>query len=189
MNPYRCRPHAVVLSLTAAALLFHAPAGAQTADTGAMPSLAALLDETDAVVHGFVSAPAPSNQPGEQHPVVVYNLRYPVVVFDGGAGLLGLDARPSWLQTVEVRVDNRDLGADREHRTLVPGEEALLFVQKRDNVLVVAAAVRIEDDRVVPHLPDASFARAYAGMKMYDFTEEVVLRRLFLPPHLRASSN
>ena len=206
MTIYRIQSVRVaVLGVTALVMLLHAPSWAQskrngdtaalatTASTEAPHSLEALLDDTDAIVQGVISQPAPYStgagavrQGGDdvQYPVVVFRVHYPVVVFQRSDSVLGLDSEPSWTQTISVRLVNQTVSRDygpwasvvgrRAGPVLTPGAESLLFLKKYEDVLIVAAAFRIAGERIVPVLPAAPFVQGYDGMNIDEFTVEVL---------------
>ena len=197
MTTHRIQPVRVaVLGLTALLMLFHGsgwaqskggdePAAQATAAAAKVmepQSLETLLDDTDAIVQGFMSEPAPNTSDAGsaghrdddwQYPVSVFRMHYPVVVFQRADNTLGLDSGLSWTQTIDVRLFNY------AGRALTPGAESLLFLKKYADVLIVTAAFRIEDERIVPLLPEATFVQEYAGTKIDDFTADV-LTDLFL---------
>ena len=212
MTTHRVQPVRVaVLGLTALVMLFHGPSWAQSkrgnepatqataASAEAMEpqSLEALLDDTDAIVQGVISEPAPyttgagalGHRDDDVHyyPVIVFRVHYPVIVFQRADSTLGLDSGPSWTQTIDVRLVNQAVSRDDSAgaavhpagRALTPGAEFLLFLKKDAEVLTVTAAFRIAGERIVPLLPEAPFVQEYAGMKIDDFTVEV-LTDLFL---------
>ncbi len=206
MTTHRIQPVRVaVLGLTALVMLFHgpswaqskrgddpvAPAPAASAEAMEPQSLEALLDDTDAIVQGIISEPAPyttgagtvGHRDNDMHdPIIVFRVYYPVIVFQRADSTLGLDSGPSWTQTIDVRLVNqavsRNDGAGAAvhpaGRALTPGAEFLLFLKKYADVPTVTAAFRIAGGRIVPLLPEAPFVQEYAGMKIDDFTVDVL---------------
>ena len=198
MHPVR----AAVLGGTALVMLFHAPGWAQSqrgsdtaapapvASAGAMAprSLEALLDDTDAIVRGVISRPAPVSTDAGAVQHRSYDVHSPVIVFQRADTTLGLNPGPSWRQTVSVRLVTRAVsrhdGAGAfayPARVLTPRAESVLFLKKRADVLTVTAAFRIVDERLVPQLTEATFVDEYMGMKISDFAV-AVLKDLFLGP-------
>ena len=221
MTTRRIQPVRVaVLGLSALVMLFHGPSWAQSkrgnepagqataASAEAMEpqSLEALLEDTDAIVQGVISEPAPytmgagtvEHRDDEVHyTVIVFRVHYPVIVFQRADSTLGLDAGPSWTQTIDVRLVNQAVSLDDgagapvhpAGRALTPGAESLLFLKKYAEVLTVTAAFRIAGERIVPLLPEAPFVQEYAGMKIDDFTVDVLTGLFLRQIQSRASSD
>ena len=201
MTHPRCKPVRVaILSVTALTMLSHGSSWAQSAggnDTAAQvtalaaqamepQSFEALLDDTDAIVQGVMSQTAPFVAYADTIRQRVYDVHYPVIVFQREDTALGLDPGPSWTQTISVRlVERARPDADRSAApvdppgTITPGIDCLLFLKQHADALWVTAAFRIVDKRVVPLLPEATFIQESAGRKVTDFTVDV-LTQLFL---------
>ena len=151
-------------------------------------SLEALLDDTDAIVRGVISRPAPVRTDAGAVQHRSYDVQSPVIVFQRADITLGLNPGPSWMQTVSVRLVTRAVsrhdGAGAfayPARVLTPGAESVLFLKKHADVLTVTAAFRIVDERLVPQLTEATFVDEYTGLKISDFAV-AVLKDLFLGP-------
>ena len=203
MTTHRIHPVRVaVLGGTALVMLFQAPSWAQSkrgsdtaapapvASAGAMAprSLEALLDDTDAIVRGVISQPAPVKTDTGAVRHRDYDVHSPVIVFQRADSTLGLNPGPSWTQTVRARLVTRAVSRHEgagafayPARMLTPGAVSVLFLKKHADVLTVTAAFRIVDDRLVPQLTEATFVDEYTGMKISDFAV-AVLKDLFLGP-------
>ncbi len=198
MHPVRV----AVLGGTALVMLFQAPSWAQSkrgsataapapvapAEAMAPRSLEALLDDTDAIVRGVISQPAPVRTDAGAVRHRDYDVYSPVIVFQRADSTLGLNPGPSWTQTVTVRLVSRAVSRHEgagafayPARVLTPHLESVLFLKKHADVLIVTAAFRIVDERLVPQLREATFVGEYTGMTISDFTV-AVLEDLFLGP-------
>ena len=192
-----------VLGGTALVMLFQAPSWAQSkrgsdtaapapvASAGAMAprSLEALLDDTDAIVRGVISRPAPVRTDTGAVRYRHYDVHSPVIVFQRADSTLGLT--PGTELDADSKREARHRG--RNHATRVrarsptlPGcslqaPSPVLFLKKHVDVLTVTAAFRIVDERLVPQLTEATFVDEYTGMKISDFVG-TVLKDLFLGP-------
>ncbi len=202
LTTHRIQPVRVaVLGGIALVMLFQAPSWAQSkrgSDAAPAPvasaeamsprSLEALLDDTDAIVRGVVSRPAPVRTHAGAVRHRDYDVHSPVVVFQRADSTLGLNPGPSWTQTVRVRLVTRAVSRHAGAgafaypvRGLTPRAESVLFLKKHADVLTVTAAFRITNERLVPQLTEATFVHEYTGMRIDDFAV-AVLKDLFLGP-------